>query len=240
MDLYNAGNRVMNTYIYRALDGYIMIDTGYEHSLKAVEKRANRQGIALSMVKYVFLTHAHDDHAGFLNELLSKYPDIKVVVHSRAMPALLRGQNSFVGGCSGLRAFAFCKFMEVIGQGRHLFPAIDKKYIDRFIEISPQNRKKIEHVLQGKILFTPGHTSDSISLKIGNKIFCGDAAMNGMPSHKRVTIWIENKSAFQNSWNVLMGEKADWIFPAHGRPFRREELKKYIHHISAIRLYRLK
>ena len=41
MEIYNAGNRVMNTYIYRALQGYIMIDTGYEHSLKRVEKRAN-------------------------------------------------------------------------------------------------------------------------------------------------------------------------------------------------------
>ena len=76
MEIYNAGNRVMNTYIYRALQGYIMIDTGYEHSLKRVEKRANKQGISLSEIRYVFLTHAHDDHAGFLNELLSKYPDI--------------------------------------------------------------------------------------------------------------------------------------------------------------------
>jgi len=43
MDVYNAGNRVMNTYIYGVLDGYIMIDTGYEHSLKNVEKRAMKK-----------------------------------------------------------------------------------------------------------------------------------------------------------------------------------------------------
>ncbi len=41
MDKYNVGNRVMNTYIYRALEGYVMIDTGHEHSLKNVEKRAD-------------------------------------------------------------------------------------------------------------------------------------------------------------------------------------------------------
>ena len=67
----------MNTYIYHTVNGYIMIDTGYEHSMKNVEKRANKQGIAFSEIKYIFLTHAHDDHAGFLNELLSKYPRIK-------------------------------------------------------------------------------------------------------------------------------------------------------------------
>lgn len=240
MDIYNAGNRVVNTYIYPALEGYIMIDTGYAHSLKNVEKRAKRQGIALSEVKYVFLTHAHDDHAGFLNELLSKYSDIKVIVHNRAMPTLLRGQNSFCGGCSSLMALAFCKFMGLIGKGKHLFPAIDRQNIDRFVEISPQNQMNLETILQGKILFTPGHTSDSISLQIGDKIFCGDAAMNGIPSFKRVTIWIEDKSAFQNSWNILMNEKADWIYPAHGKPFRRENLKKYINRIPRIRLYELK
>lgn len=239
-DIYNAGSRVVNTYLYRVSEGYIMIDTGYEHSMKHVEKRANRQGIAFCEIKYVFLTHAHDDHAGFLNELLAKYPAIKVILHNRAMSTLLKGQNSFAGGCSGLTAFVFCRLMGVIGKGKHLFPAIDKQYIDRFIEISPRNLTHVENLLQGKILFTPGHTSDSISLRTGNKIFCGDAAMNGMPSRKRITIWIENKKAFQNSWKILIDEKADWIFPAHGKPFRHEQLKKHIHHIPKIRLYKLK
>lgn len=240
MKIYNAGNRVMNTYIYHASQGWIMIDTGYEHSLKKVEKRANKQGIALSKITYVFLTHAHDDHAGFLNELLTNYPNLKVIIHNQAMPTLLRGQNSFAGGCSSLIAFAFCKSMVLIGKGKHLFPAIDKQYIDRFIKLSPQNLADIETILQGKILFTPGHTADSISLKIDNKIFCGDAAMNGMPSLKKVTIWIENKHAFQQSWKTLLNEKADWLLPAHGKPFRREKLKKYINHISKLRLYKLK
>ena len=70
----------MNTYIYHTVNGYIMIDTGYEHSMKNVEKRANKQGIEFSEIKYIFLTHAHDDHAGFLNELLSKYPELKVII----------------------------------------------------------------------------------------------------------------------------------------------------------------
>ena len=40
MVIYNVGNRVMNTYIYHAPEGYVMIDTGYEHSLKNVERRS--------------------------------------------------------------------------------------------------------------------------------------------------------------------------------------------------------
>ena len=43
MGIYNVGSRVMNTYIYQAQGNYIMIDTGYEHSLKGLRSgRTNR------------------------------------------------------------------------------------------------------------------------------------------------------------------------------------------------------
>lgn len=238
MEIYNVGNRVMNTYIYPIATGYVMIDTGYEHSLRNVEKKLNKQGITLFEIKYVFLTHVHDDHAGFLNELLSKYSNIRVILSDKAMPTLLKGQNSFIGGCSGLSALIFCKFIELLGKGKHLFPAIEKQYMDRFIEVSSQNLASVETLLQGKILFTPGHTSDSISLKIGNIIFCG-AAMNDMPSFKRITIWIEDKNVFQNSWNILIAQKVDFIYPAHGKPFHSNDLKKYKNYICKVRLYEL-
>lgn len=240
MEIYNVGNRVINTYVYQAPAGYVMVDTGYEHSLKAVKKRLDRLGIALSEIKYVFLTHAHDDHAGFLNELLSKCPDINVILSSRSMPTLLKGQNSFVGGCSSPLAFGFCKLMGLFGKEEHLFPPISREYADRLIEISSQTIAGIESVLQGKILFTPGHTADSISLKLKNIIFCGDAAMNGLPSLKRITIWIEDKTAFQNSWDVLLSENADILYPAHGKPFCSDDLRKYKKYIARVHLYQLK
>ncbi len=238
--IYNAGSRVMNTYVYRAPAGWVMVDTGYERSLAAVARRLQKQGVALSDVSYVFLTHAHDDHAGFLNELLSKYPQIRVIASDKAIPVLLRGQNSFSGGCGGFGAFAFCRFMGLLGRGKHLFPAIDRRHLDRFLEISPQNQEDLEKLLGGKILTTPGHTADSISLKVDDIIFCGDAAMNGVPSSKRVTIWIEDKAEFQRSWDVLLAERAKLIYPAHGKPFDPRDLEKYRGRIPKIRLYPLK
>lgn len=211
MRIYNVGSRIMNTYVYAIETGYVMIDTGYEHNFKNVIKRSKKQGIEMSEIKYVFLTHAHDDHAGFLNELLSNFPNIKVIINVKALPTLLKGQNSFVGGCSSMLSLIFCKIMKLFGKGKHLFPAIDKQYLDRFIKVSSQNISSIENELKGKILFTPGHTSDSISLKIGRIIFCGDAAMNGFPSQKKITI-----------------------------PFKKSDLAKYRNLISKVKLYKLK
>ncbi len=240
MKFLNAGNIIMNTYVYPGLDGYIMIDTGYEHSLKDVEKKLNKNNIRLSDIKYVFLTHAHDDHAGFLNELLGKNTDLKVIMSDKSMPTLKRGQNSFEGGCSTMLAWIFCKLMGLVGKAEHCFPVVDDRYDDRFIEVTETNKKGLEDILQGRILFTPGHTKDSISLKVGDAIFCGDAAMNDFPSIKRLIIWIEDKAEFEKSWEVLLGEDASVIYPAHGKPFPKSDLAKYKNHISKISLRKLK
>ena len=74
MNIINAGNRIMNVYVYQAPIGRVMINTGYENGLKRVEKKLASYNLSMSEIKYVFLTHVHDDHVGFLNELLKKYP----------------------------------------------------------------------------------------------------------------------------------------------------------------------
>ena len=239
MRIINAGNIIMNTYVYPCSNGYIMVDTGYEHSLKDVENKLNRNGIKLSEIKYVFLTHAHDDHAGFLNELLEKNAELKVIMSDKSMLTLKRGQNSFEGGCSTLLAWIFCKLMGLVGKAEHRFPVIEDKYDDRFIEIAESNMTELEKILQGKIIFTPGHTADSISLKVEDIVFCGDAAMNDFPSIKRLIIWIEDKVDFEKSWDVLIAERADTLYPAHGRPFPISDLEKYKKHISKLRLRKL-
>ena len=239
MNIINAGNIIMNTYVYHGLDGYVMIDTGYEESLKKVEARLNKKGIKLSDIKYVFLTHAHDDHAGFLNELLGRNADLKVIMSDKSIPVLKQGQNSFEGGCSTALAWIFCKLMGLFGKAEHRFPAIDDKYNSRFIEIKEANKEELEEILRGKILFTPGHTADSISLEVDNVIFCGDAAMNDFPSIRHLIIWIEKTDDFEKSWDVLLSSNANTIYPAHGRPFAASELEKYKRYISKVRLYKL-
>ena len=234
------GNRIMNTYVFQTSAGYIMVDTGYEHSLASVEKKLIKQGIMLSDIKYVFLTHAHDDHAGFLNELLGKNDELKVIMSDKAMVALKRGQNSFDGGCSTAFAWIFCKLMGLVGKAEHRFPPIENCYDDRLIVITDENKCEVETLLEGEILSTPGHTSDSISLKRGNIIFCGDAAMNGLPSSKRLIIWIENVADFEKSWERLISTDAETMYPAHGKPFAKSDLAKYRSVIPKIRLRKLK
>lgn len=106
----NAGSRIINNWIYSIDKGYVLIDTGYENGFVHLKKKLAKININLQQIRYIFLTHAHDDHAGYLNEILSECPDTQIIMSSRALEGLNRGQNSFCGGCTtkgiGLRSMS--------------------------------------------------------------------------------------------------------------------------------------
>ena len=240
MEIRNIGNRIMNTWIYPLETGWAMIDTGYENSYVSVVKKLRNFLIQPEEIRYIFLTHAHDDHAGFLDEWMTKHPNTQVITHEKAIDGLRRGQNRFDGGCSTLMAFLFCQLMALLGNGDHRYPKLSEEHLAKIITLNEDNRTQIESALNCKILFTPGHTEDSISLLVDGNLFCGDAAMNGLPSFRKITIWVEDKAAFEKSWNVMLASGAKTIYPAHGNPFDPSLLAKNQHRIGALNLRPLK
>ncbi len=237
----NAGNRIVNNWIYPIDKGYVLIDTGYENGFAHFKKRLTKMQIDPRQIRYIFLTHAHDDHAGYLNKILSECPDAEIVMSGKALKRLYRGQNSFGGGCTTRLALFFCVLMKLVGKGRHLFPAIKQEYQCRCIQVTEQNRKQVELLLQGKIIDTPGHTADSISLlRKDGSLFCGDAAMNGLPSLHRITIWAEDKTAFLQSWEIIIALRPKLIYPGHGRPFAYGDLKANLNRAKGMELLPLR
>ena len=177
----NLGSRVVNNYLISSDLGYILIDTGYDGSFPRFLKMLGKNGVDPKEIKFVFLTHAHDDHAGFLNEVLSA-TDAQVILHPKAVAGLKRGQNSFEGGCSSYPAWLFCQILALFGHGEHRYPPIRDAFLDRLIPIDSERFRSLGFPYE--ILETPGHTADHISLLVGDKLFCGDAAMNGFPSRR--------------------------------------------------------
>ncbi len=120
----------MNTYVYPIEGGYVMVDTGYSGYYKSVESKLKAFGIEMSQIKYVFLTHAHDDHAGFLNELLTKVSGVKVIMNEKSLQILRQGQNSFTGGCTGMTSYLFLSYDGLLWSRKASFPT-DRKTIRR-------------------------------------------------------------------------------------------------------------
>ncbi len=223
----NVGDRIVNTFVYPVEGGYVMIDTGYDGMFQSRQKKLNKQNISIKEIKYIFLTHVHDDHVGFLNDMIQANPEIKVILSEKGLDMLRKGECSPVGGCSGKQAYYFCEILKLFVKGEHNFPPIKPEYEKNLWLFNQDSKAEIEKVLQATILETSGHTSDSISLltKDGD-LFCGDAAMNGFPSKNNIIIWIENKREYQESWQKIIAIKPKLIYPAHGKAFSVKCLDK--------------
>jgi glyoxylase-like metal-dependent hydrolase (beta-lactamase superfamily II) len=239
MKIINLGNIVANNFLVSINDKTLLIDTGYEHNFKQFCKKMKKNSIGLDQIDYIFLTHAHDDHAGFLNELLH-HTSAKVILHPLAIERLREGRHLFDGGCSTRRAWLFCQAMALAGNSEHIFPIVENQFEERYITTGSEAVRETEKMLSAKIIETPGHTSCSISLLFDNGIlFCGDAAMNGFPSTKRATIWIGNGAQYCKSWETIISLKPRVIYPGHGKSFLPNDLVKYIDQVRSFKSYPL-
>ncbi len=81
--------------------------------------------------------------------------------------------------------------------------------------------------IDGKIVHTPGHTQDSISLILSDgSTIVGDAAMSFMEfcQTRHRPIYVQDLEQTYQSWEKLRKHGAQVIYPSHGDRFAAEEL----------------
>jgi glyoxylase-like metal-dependent hydrolase (beta-lactamase superfamily II) len=225
MEIINMGDRAVNNYIIKTSKGYIVVDTGYAGNYNRFCKKLKKHRISFDEIKFIFITHAHDDHVGLLNELI-RNTHATLIMHSESPERLIVGHNKYGGGYPNLLAKFFFGIMSLLGKGKHEFPVV--KVDNDTLLWNGKNQFFKEMGIELEIISLPGHTSDSIGLLTNDGILlCGDASMNGFPSIKRNIIWIENLEDYKKSWNRMIESSAREIYPSHGAPFPKKDLIKY-------------
>jgi glyoxylase-like metal-dependent hydrolase (beta-lactamase superfamily II) len=238
MKIINIGNKVVNNYILETDKGYVVIDTGYPGSYPRFSEGLKKTGIDKQEIKFIFITHVHDDHVGFLNELISD-THATIIMHEESPGRLLTGHNKYAGGCPNLFAKIFLKILSLAGKGKHEFPVVKLNETDNVILWNGENQFFKQSGIGLEIIAFPGHTSDSIGLLTDDGIlFCGDACMNDFPSLKRNILWIENLEDYKKSWDKMIGGPAKEIYPSHGSPFPKTDLIKYRSNLNKIKLHK--
>jgi glyoxylase-like metal-dependent hydrolase (beta-lactamase superfamily II) len=212
----------------------VLVDTGYAEDWPHFTQKAEAAGIDWRALDFLFLTHAHDDHAGFLNALLEQAQNLRVIASHKALGGLRRGQNGPGGGVPDADAAAVCRQMVKAGRGRHLFPKLDENFLPRFLWLEDIDLDAFLPGAQG--LFLPGHTDDSVGLLWEGLLFCGDAAQNRPDYPLKTTIWIQDMAIYTKSWQTMIGAKPARIYPGHGDPFGPEALEAGLGALSQIRL----
>lgn len=230
--LHNLGGTIINSYVLETPDCIIAIDTGYPGGFKKFKERFEKRW-PLSALKYIFLTHHHDDHAGFLGELLEK-TEADVILHPAAVKHLAAGKSNEPPGAgySSWTGFLFGKIKRDFS-----FPPV--RIEERALLVHNENEQLFESMgWPVRIVFLPGHTPDSIGLLLTEtgEFLCGDAAMNGSISTARHTIWIEDAAAFGRSWDKMLSFNPTKICPSHGAPFSPQDLVKYRHYMDGRKL----
>jgi glyoxylase-like metal-dependent hydrolase (beta-lactamase superfamily II) len=213
-------------HLLKCTSGYLIIDVYYPGYYGRFKRKLARKGIASSDIKYLFLTHHHDDHAGFAAELV-RNTGCKVIAQRSALSALEHGQSED-SGCKPFNRRIQAVFKCYMLFHRYFtFPPVI--LTDRDIIIDGDNDEFLKSIgIDGIILHTPGHTRDSISILLSDgSAFVGDAAMNFLrwTGVGNRPIYVEDIDTVYESWRKLREHGARVIYPSHGKPFSAEKLE---------------
>ena len=221
------------TYLMECREGYLQVDTGYAQDYIAYRQFLEKQGIPLMSIRFLLLTHHHDDHAGYLNELTGDHPEVRIIAHSRAKKLLKQGENNKRngGGLLNRRIYLLFRLKQMLTPDWDLtFEPFELR--DRDILVEERARElPAETGIEGLFLHTPGHSSDSISLlRNDGALFCGDLAANFLnwAGAHHATLFNEDVERLYDSWRRVLESGAQRVYPAHGAPFDAAVLREEI------------
>jgi hydroxyacylglutathione hydrolase len=215
-------------FLLKCTGGYLLIDTYYPKYYSQFERKLANLGIAISDIKYLLLTHHHDDHAGFAAELVRR-TGCRVIAHHNAVSPLKQGKSEDTAKALNRRVQIAFKFYEVfMHREEFVYPPLI--FTDRDIILEGDDESFLKEIgIDGVILHTPGHTNtrDSISVLLSDgNAFVGDAAMNFLwwTGIRHRPVAIGDIDTVYESWWKLREHGARVIYPSHGRPFSATKL----------------
>jgi len=211
-------------YLLECSEGYLLIDTSYKGKYPVFLKEMEKIGIEVSKIKYIFITHHHADHAGFAAKLIEE-TGAKLIVHQNALVPLKEGKTEDIMKPVSTRIKIIHPFLRIIHKTTKFPPVLPK---NEDIIIDNDNDQFLREIgINGKILYTPGHSKDSISIMLDNgNVFIGDLAMNNFKSGniKFMPILVDSIDVVLEGWDKLIDNGSKTIYPAHGDYFTADEL----------------
>lgn len=208
------------------MDGYLLVDTSFPDCLQPFLEELRRIEVDVSEIKYLLLTHSHDDHAGFAADLREK-TSCRIIAHKNSIEALKNGCIMNVGRFLNRQARITMSLYNWVKRRDFEYSSVTLNEEDIIIAGDDKDILKTIGV-DGRIVYTPGHTDDGISVILANgDAFVGDACMSNLSFLHYRPIEVCNLDMVFESWRKIIENGARTIYPGHGKPFTVEELIHY-------------
>jgi glyoxylase-like metal-dependent hydrolase (beta-lactamase superfamily II) len=160
LDLQHQGaERVIGVYVLESTDGPALLDCGPTSCLPALKERLAEQGLALTDLRHLLLSHIHLDHAGAAGVLVREHPDLQVHV-------------------SGIGAPHLADPSRLERSARRLYGDTFDTLWGELAPVPEENLNVVGQRVVGLDCFpTPGHASHHVSYVDGaGTLYAGDAA----------------------------------------------------------------
>ncbi|MBN2041346.1 MAG: MBL fold metallo-hydrolase [Spirochaetes bacterium] len=226
---YRINSGINNSYLIPCKDGWLMVDTGYPEDYGRFRKAVASAGIDISSIKWLFITHAHDEHAGFA-EALRKDTGCRIIVPEKSLNDLRSGQMVWTGKAVNRRIEFVSALYDIVKARDMKFPPIIPGKND--IILTNDDKIFLKGIgIEGTLMATPGHSDDSWSLLMDDgRAFCGDAAMNflNLLGADYRPIFITNEKEVYNSLRKLLRSGAAYFYTGHGTAFGKEKIEEML------------
>lgn len=211
--IFSVGTKVYNCYVVTYKDKAVMIDVGPLSERATIE--ANLQKDFIFDLDAIFITHSHGDSAGNA-EYFSMLFNCPVYCIKTAVDLVSRGRVAIPPKSH--------PYMQKVGNAARLMLKLPCFIpYEACQNVKPLTSAIVEELLgkKARLLMTPGHTDDSISIAINDVAFIGDCAQ----FKKRVLapIFVNNEQELASSWESLLRLRAKYYLCGHGRPFSADE-----------------
>src|SRR5271169_5201766 len=174
MDLYWSGHpRSIASALLRSENITALVDPGPTASLPTLREQLAQQGLGVSDLNAILLTHIHLDHAGATGALVQENPRLKVYVHSRGIAHMMNPSK-------------------LLQSASRLYGEDMERLYGEFLPVPPGNLEALDggetltlgsHEL--RVLYTPGHASHHVTyFDLAEGIaFVGDTAGISIEGH---------------------------------------------------------
>lgn len=206
-----------NAYLIEKEDNIILVDTGKKSALKKLSQNLKKLNIDINRINCLVLTHTHFDHCQSAWEIKEK-SGCKIIVSGKASEFIQDGYTPLPHGTN-----MFTKLISGAGKfvGKRNFGYTPFKP-DVLIEndFVPDNfGSKI------KIIETPGHSVDSISLLLDEEIAIVGDTVFGIFKNSVFPPFSDDIEKMIESWRKLLNSNCSVFLPGHGKEIKRDLLQ---------------